>query len=271
MVVTVTLSNSGKQQARILKWFTPADGVDESLFTVTRDGQPVPYVGPQTKRPAATDSDYLVLAPGASVSNVVDLDEFYDFTETGRYEISYDVSAYDLFGKNDAASKPKDALASDRITLKAAGRAAKGKPQPPPPPPPRPNPDGNTFTACSAAQQTALNLARTDAKGLCRERSLLPGSEQAAGSVHNVVRLRDARSLRHRHLALHSHLRSDAGRGDHLRLQQQEERVRLRVPDRAVQDLPRQRLLVGAGHRHGLEGRHADPRDEPLRRRRRHR
>jgi peptidyl-Lys metalloendopeptidase len=162
VIVTVTLSNPTKQPAHILKWFTPADGVDESLFTVTRDGQPVAYTGARVKRPAATDGDYLVLEPGASVSSVVDLGDFYDFTGTGRYEISYNVSAYDLFGKNSTVSRPKDTLTSATISLKVAGRAAKGKPQPPPPPPP--NPDGNIFRACSTAQQSALNVARTNAK-----------------------------------------------------------------------------------------------------------
>ena len=84
VLVTVTLSNRTKQPAHILKWLTATDGVDASLFTVTRDGQPVSYTGAQVKRPAATDSDYLLLEPGASVSNVVDLGDLYDFTGTGR-------------------------------------------------------------------------------------------------------------------------------------------------------------------------------------------
>ncbi len=146
VLVTVTLSNRTKQPARILKWLTPADGVDASLFTVTRDGQPVAYTGAQVKRPAATDSDYLVLEPGASVSNVVDLGDVYDFTGTGRYEISYNVSSYDLFDKKGTPAKGKDALASDTISVKAAGRAAKGKPPPPPPPP---GPGQNAFNACT--------------------------------------------------------------------------------------------------------------------------
>jgi peptidyl-Lys metalloendopeptidase len=161
VLVTVTLSNRTKQPAHILKWLTPADGVDASLFTVTRDGQPVAYTGAQVKRPAATDSDYLVLEPGASVSNVVDLGNVYDFTGTGRYEISYDVSAYDLFDKKGTPAKGKDALASDTITVKAAGRAGKGKPTPPPPPP---GPGQTAFSACTTAQQSALNAARTQAK-----------------------------------------------------------------------------------------------------------
>jgi peptidyl-Lys metalloendopeptidase len=161
VLVTVTLSNRTKQPAHILKWLTPADGVDASLFTVTRNGQPVAYTGAQVKRPAATDSDYLLLEPGASVSNVVDLGDVYDFTGTGRYEISYNVSSYDLFDKKGTPAKGKDALASDTISVKAAGRAAKGKPTPPPPPP---GPGQNAFNACTTAQQSALSAARTQAK-----------------------------------------------------------------------------------------------------------
>jgi peptidyl-Lys metalloendopeptidase len=160
VLVTVTLSNPTKQPARVLRWLTPVDGVDASLFTVTRDGQPVAYTGAQVKRPAAADGDYLVLEPGASVSNVVDLGDVYDFMGTGRYEISYNVSSYDLFDKKGTPAKVKDALASDTISVKAAGRAAKGKPTPPPPP----APGQNAFNACTTAQQSALSAARTQAK-----------------------------------------------------------------------------------------------------------
>ena len=155
VLVTVTLTNRGKQPARILKWFTPADGVDESLFTVTRDGQPVAYTGAHVKRPAATSGDYLQLDPGASVSNVVNLADLYDFSGTGRYEISYNVASYGLFG----ASQSKEALASDTISLKAAGRAGKGKPPPVQPP----GPGKTAFSSCSAAQISALGAARTNA------------------------------------------------------------------------------------------------------------
>jgi peptidyl-Lys metalloendopeptidase len=161
VLVTVTLSNKSKQAARILKWLTPADGVDESLFTVTRDGQPVSYLGPSAKRPPATDSDYLVLAPGTSVTNVVDLAGFYDFTGTGRYEITYNVAAFDLFDRKGSPAKGMDALSSDTVSLKAAGRPDTKKP----PTPPTPQPGQTAFSACTAAQQSALNTARTQAQG----------------------------------------------------------------------------------------------------------
>ena len=61
---------------------------------------------------------------------MVDLGDVYDFTGTGRYEISYNVSSYDLFDEKGTPAKGKDALASDTISVKAAGRAGKGKPTP---------------------------------------------------------------------------------------------------------------------------------------------
>ena len=227
VLVTVTLSNRTKQPAHILKWLTPADGVDASLFTVTRDGQPVAYTGAQVKRPAATDSDYLLLEPGASVSNVVDLGDVYDFTGTGRYEISYNVSSYDLFDKKGTPAKGKDALASDTISVKAAGRAAKGKPPPLRLPPP--GPGQNAFNACTTAQQSALSAARTQAKAYAANATSYLGAEQSGAPLHDVVRRLRVLALHHRHLAFQRHLLGDAERRHRLRLQQQEERLRVRL------------------------------------------
>ena len=184
VLVTVTLSNRTKQPAQILKWLTPADGVDASLFTVTRNGQPVAYTGAQVKRPAATDSDYLLLEPGASVSNVVDLGDVYDFTGTGRYEISYNVSSYDLFDKKGTPAKGKDALASDTISVKAAGRADKGKPTPPSASRSRPE-----RLQCVHHRATVGAQRRPHpGEGIRGERDKLPRRQQSGASLHDVVR-----------------------------------------------------------------------------------
>ena len=160
VLVTVTLSNPTKQPAHILKWLTPADGVDASLFTVTRDGSRSPTPEPRSSGPPPPTATTSCSSPARASSNVVDLGDVYDFTGTGRYEISYNVSSYDLFDKKGTPAKAKDALASDTISVKAAGRAGKGKPTPPPPP----GPGQNAFNACTTAQQSALSAARTQAK-----------------------------------------------------------------------------------------------------------
>ena len=158
-----SLELEAKQQARILKWFTPADGVDESLFTVTRDGQPVPYVGPRTTnvrpRPTATTSS----SRPARVS------------ATSSTSTSSTTSPKPVATRSPTTSRP---------TISSARTARRPKPRTPSRPTRSPSrqqaaqrresrsrlrrhrqhriPDGNTFTACSAAQnrQRSISPAR---------------------------------------------------------------------------------------------------------------
>ena len=73
VLVTVTVSNPTQHTVRILRRLTPVDGIEEPLFTVTRDGRPVAYEGAHYKRPAITGKDYVSLRSGESISTVVDL------------------------------------------------------------------------------------------------------------------------------------------------------------------------------------------------------
>lgn len=54
VIIYVTFSNPTKHSFRILKWYTPLDGVEQSLFKVSLDGAPVSYTEPIYKRPSAT-------------------------------------------------------------------------------------------------------------------------------------------------------------------------------------------------------------------------
>ncbi len=166
VLVTVTIANPTGHTVRVLKWFTPADGVEEPLFTVTRDdGEPVPYIGAIYKRPAVTGKDYVSLKAGESFVRTVNLADTYDLSQSGQYEVSYAVASFNLFSEKGNAFKFRDSLASDAISLKVAGREAKGKPTPPPPPPA----GGNSFNACTTTQQTALVNARNQSKTYASE------------------------------------------------------------------------------------------------------
>ena len=181
--VTVTLSNDTKNTVRVLKWFTPVDGVEESLFVVKRDGQPVAYIGPRYKRPAATGQDYISLKAGENVASAVNLGAYYDLSQSGQYEVTYGVAAFNLFDEKGNAFQAKDVLTSEKITVGVVGREAKGTPTPPPtpggggkstptPPPPGGTPTptppggggGNTFNACSTTRQSQLVSARNESK-----------------------------------------------------------------------------------------------------------
>lgn len=159
VLVTVKVSNPTKHTVRILKWFTPVDGVEEPLFAVTRDGEPVSYIGAIYKRPAVTGKDYVSLKSGESITSVVNLGDYYDLSASGQYEVFYSVASFELFNEKGNAFKFRDVLTSEKINFKSEGRTGKGKPTPPPPPPP----GTTTFNACTTDQQSLLLSARTEA------------------------------------------------------------------------------------------------------------
>jgi peptidyl-Lys metalloendopeptidase len=161
LLVTVSISNPNKNSVRILKWFTPRDGVEEPLFAITVDGEPVAYTGAVYKRPAATGKDYITLKAGESISNTVNLGEYYDLSSTGTYEIAYSARSYILYNEKGNGFKVQDTLESKPITLKAGGHAPK---KPTPTPTPTPPPAGGTvFKTCTTTQQNTLIAARNQA------------------------------------------------------------------------------------------------------------
>ncbi|MEW5941887.1 MAG: hypothetical protein AB1750_19665, partial [Chloroflexota bacterium] len=142
-LVNVTVSNTGRRPAKILKWHTPYDDVEASLFAITRDGAPVAYLGAFYKRSAPTSADYVTLRPGESFTRTVDLGQYYDLSVTGTYSIRYD------FGN----------LSSNKLDLGLEGR--------PNPVPASILPDAVTgstaFNKCAATQQSTLLSARDQA------------------------------------------------------------------------------------------------------------
>ena len=83
VLVTVTISNPNKNSVRILKWFTPSGGVEEAIFAVKLNGEPVAYTGAVYKRPAATGNDYLSLKAGESLTSTVNLGIIMTFPVRG--------------------------------------------------------------------------------------------------------------------------------------------------------------------------------------------
>jgi peptidyl-Lys metalloendopeptidase len=157
VLVTVTVSNPHKHTVRVLKWFTAAEGVEEPLFAVTRDGEPVAYLGTHYKRPAVTSKDYISLEAGQSISHTVNIADYYDLSQSGQYEVSYAAASFQLFDEKANAFKFRDSLTSEKVSIGVEGRAPKGKPTPPP----TPTPGSNSFNACTVDQRTLLVQART--------------------------------------------------------------------------------------------------------------
>lgn len=91
--IVYSLSNTTAAPVQLLRWQTPLDGVDNDLFSVTRNGEPVAYTGRLVKRPAPTEQDYIELKAGQSVSVEVDLSAYYDMGKGGQFTVRYNRDA----------------------------------------------------------------------------------------------------------------------------------------------------------------------------------
>jgi peptidyl-Lys metalloendopeptidase len=120
VVVKVTFTNTSGSPQYVLKSHTPFEGVSAPVFEVTRDGQPVRYMGKIVKRAAPTAADYYLLKPGASYTVKVELSSLYDMATTGDYAVRFHAASPQLFG--DGASATQASAASvDAAGGKSAG------------------------------------------------------------------------------------------------------------------------------------------------------
>jgi len=124
VIVHVTITNPAGRPLRILKWFTPLDGVERSLFTVTRNGERVPYLGKLIKRAAPKATDYMTMMAGESVTRDVSLSDYYALSVTGHYDVAYDVASLQLYAGDEAAKSNNGRLASDVLCLFIEGRSS---------------------------------------------------------------------------------------------------------------------------------------------------
>lgn len=169
--VNVTMTNTSSSPQYVLKYFTPFNGVEESLFNITRDGVNVRYLGAHYKRGEPKASDYLVLKPGKSYSQKVELSAMYDMSISGDYKVSYKAASYNLFSTSFTASgfasteKEIGALQSEESSLWINGQHPRGYVAEPAPNYASAALAGSlTYTNCSSSQKTTVATAFSSAK-----------------------------------------------------------------------------------------------------------
>jgi peptidyl-Lys metalloendopeptidase len=161
VLVRVTLTNTAAGAQYILRWRTPLDGIDDALFDVRRDGQPVTYLGRHIKRAAPGPADFLRLEPGASLTQTVELSRLYEMTVTGAYTVRYRapaVPATAATSKSPATPQPlAGELVSNPVSLWIDGRLPRGSKGAVLAP--EANGAGLSYSNCSNAQQEQLVTA----------------------------------------------------------------------------------------------------------------
>jgi peptidyl-Lys metalloendopeptidase len=158
VAVKVTFTNVSSSPVRLLNWVIPSEGIQEGLFEVTRNGEPVEYIGPHIKRVAPGAEDFITLAPGQSVSGTAPVSGLYDLTDSGSYTLRF---AAEL-GQHHTSLTKAALLDSSLLNLWIEGRASG---QPEVQAQGTVSAAGLTFSgACTSSEQTSITSAMSSAR-----------------------------------------------------------------------------------------------------------
>ena len=272
VVATVTITNDSARPMLLPRWQVPGARLEADLFSVTRDGKPVDYLGILVKRPAPRPADFVAIAPGAVPHR----------PHRALPSLRHERVAASTWSPTESTSPTGNRLAelateTEDGGLRRRGDLARRAGA-------RPGRLGSTERHRRSRGPLLHQLLVEPAEQrfdrgrqrhhLCHRLQELPQQQDLLDgrpALHHLVRRQEQRPIQHRQEPLHGdreRLPDQAGGG---RLRLHRELLRLRLPDPALQDLRLQRLLVGTQHRHRLARRHAGARDVALQRRRRHR
>ena len=85
-----TLMNDTANRFEVLKWGTPFEGeFNDNMFDITKDGEPLPYLGRQFKRGTPQKEDFIELAPQSKLTATLLLEKAYAIADPGLYTVQY--------------------------------------------------------------------------------------------------------------------------------------------------------------------------------------
>ena len=137
VTVNVDMTNVGSVPVFVPKWYLPSQTSTSGVFTITRDGEPVQYLGALVKRQRFSAEDFVKIAAGESLHFKVELSALYDLSATGVYNLQYDAPSVQMLRgpagnaataerlAAQAQSQPQlQDLASNTIALTITGDAS---------------------------------------------------------------------------------------------------------------------------------------------------
>jgi len=82
------VNNATDDSVEILPWGTPLEKtMTADRFSVSINGETIPYGGPVVKRPGPGPEDYITLVAGEKKETVVSVSDNYDVSAAGEYKI----------------------------------------------------------------------------------------------------------------------------------------------------------------------------------------
>lgn len=83
------VQNTGSTSVSFCTWNTPLGRIGGDVLDVSGAAGKARYVGFLIKRGPLTANDYIVLAPGQSISKTIDLSKYYDLSAPGSFSVKF--------------------------------------------------------------------------------------------------------------------------------------------------------------------------------------
>lgn len=80
--------NNTSKDVDILIWGTPFEKrLSADIFTVSKNGVAMPYLGRLVKRGKPSPQDYMKIDAGATLQTYIDIASYYDMSASGQYTV----------------------------------------------------------------------------------------------------------------------------------------------------------------------------------------
>jgi peptidyl-Lys metalloendopeptidase len=108
--VTLELVNTAPKTVALLRWNLPLDNrFGSNSFLVRFNGLPVTYLGPVVKYDGPFLNDYVLLEPNGTITVDVSLEDLYDFSLPGKYDVLFEADIMDyIVSQNLESSFPRE-------------------------------------------------------------------------------------------------------------------------------------------------------------------
>ena len=160
--IMFSMTNTADRPVSVLRWNTPFDGIEGDLFEVARNGELVPYLGREYKRGLPSHKDFMVIAPGETVSTMVELSSNYEMNYGGEYVVRFRNVSHHHNPMKGMGTEHLD-LASNRAVIWIDGEEAPLLNNPYPVAPTKAKPSRES---CDNAQQAILADALAAAQNI---------------------------------------------------------------------------------------------------------
>ena len=92
----------------VLRWNTPLEGWQGTIFELTSEGAEIPYAGPMVKRGDPGREDYTEIPAGEKAEATVNLALVYDLGKPGTYRLRVTGGLQDLTADPGTVPRPRD-------------------------------------------------------------------------------------------------------------------------------------------------------------------